>query len=143
MEHIVAFYRANEYKPTIRPTDVIIVAENEGKLCGAVRLCEENNSLVLRGMRVSEPVRRQGIGPQLLETAELFIGNRACFCIPHRYLQSFYGQIGFEVIDENEAPAFLQARCAKYRDEFGLDVIIECRVANAFNIEHHRIVVGK
>ena len=67
-----------------------------------------------------------------LETAELFIGDRACFCIPHRYLQSFYGQIGFVVIDENEAPAFLQARCAKYRDAYGLDVIIMCRPSGGY-----------
>jgi N-acetylglutamate synthase-like GNAT family acetyltransferase len=127
MERIAAFYRANEYGPTIRPTDVIVIAENDRKLCGAVRLCEENNSLVLRGMRVLERMRRQGIGTQLLEAAELFIDDRECFCIPHRYLQSFYGRIGFVVIDESEAPPFLQARCTEYRHENGLDVIIMCR----------------
>ena len=125
MGRIAAFYRANEYKPTIRPTDAIFIAENDdGKLYGAVRLCEENNSLVLRGMRVSGRMQRQGIGTRLLEIAELSIGDRECFCIPHRYLQSFYGRIGFVVIDECEAPSFLQARCTEYRDEFGLDVII-------------------
>ena len=127
MGRIAAFYRANEYRPTIRPTDVIAIAENDGELCGAVRLCEENNHLVLRGMRVSEKMRRQGIGTQLLETAEFFIGDRECFCIPHRYLQPLYGRIGFVLIDESEAPPFLQARCAKYKHEYGLDVIIMCR----------------
>jgi N-acetylglutamate synthase-like GNAT family acetyltransferase len=124
MGRIAAFYQVNEYKPTIRPTDVIVVAENDGELCGVVRLCEENNTLILRGMRVYEGMQGQGIGTQLLKTTELLIGGRACFCIPHRYLQSFYGRIGFVVIDEGEAPSFLQERCAEYRREYGLDVII-------------------
>lgn len=109
MGRIAAFYRANEYRPTIRPTDVIVIAKNDGKFCGAVRLCEENSRLVLRGMRVSARMRRQGIGTQLLETAELFIGDREYFCISHHYLQSLYGRKGFVVIDESEAPSFLRA----------------------------------
>lgn len=108
VRRIVAFYNANEYRPTIKPTDVLVVAENDGKLCGVVRLCEEKNCLILRGMRVLERVRRQGVGTQLLKTVELSIGDRECFCIPHRYLQSFYGQIGFAVIEESDAPLFLQ-----------------------------------
>jgi N-acetylglutamate synthase-like GNAT family acetyltransferase len=127
MGRIAAFYRTNEYGPAIKPTDVIVIAENDGELCGAVRLCEENDRLVLRGMRVSERMRRRGIGTQLLEAAELLIGGRECLCVPHRHLQSFYGRIGFMVIDESEAPSFLQARWAEYRDKYGLDVIIMCR----------------
>jgi GNAT superfamily N-acetyltransferase len=72
-------------------------------------------------------MRRRGIGTQLLEAAELLIGGRECLCIPHRHLQSFYGRIGFMVIDESEAPSFLRARWAEYRDKYGLDVIIMCR----------------
>jgi GNAT superfamily N-acetyltransferase len=108
MGRIAAFYRADECRPTIRPTDVKVIAKNDGKLCGAIRLCDENNRLVLRGIRVSARMRRQGIGTQLLETAELFIGDREYFCISYHYLQSLYGRIGFVVFDESEAPSFLR-----------------------------------
>ena len=123
-ERITAFYRDNAYRPTIRPTDTIVVSENEGVLCGAVRLCEENGVLVLRGMRVSKGMQRRGIGTRLLRAVEPLIGERECFCIPHRYLRSFYGRISFEEIDLAEAPAFLRQRRARYRREHGLDVII-------------------
>lgn len=121
---ITAFYHAHEYSQTAGPPDSMIVAEEGGMLYGVVRLCEENNTLVLRGMRVLERMRRQGIGTKLLETTSRFIGDRECFCIPHRHLESFYRRVGFVVIDECQAPTFLQTRIVKYRDELDLDVIM-------------------
>lgn len=123
-DRILAFYRDNDYRPAINPTDVIIVAEEEGVLCGAVLLREEHDVLVMRGMRVHESLQRQGIGTRLLQAVVPIIGERACFCIPHRYLRSFYGRIGFEEVQAADAPSFLQERCAKYRHEYCLDVII-------------------
>jgi len=127
MGQVAVFYHTHEYSQTAGPPDIIVVAEEDGVLYGVVRLCAENNYLVLRGMRVLETMRRQGIGTKLLETTEHFIGDQECFCIPHRHLQSFYGRIGFGLIDECRAPVFLQARCAKYKADYGLDVIIMCR----------------
>ncbi len=124
---IAAFYHTHEYSHTAGAPDTIIVAEEDGVLYGVVRLCDEHKNLVLRGMRVVECMRRQGIGTRLLETAGAFIGERECFCIPHRHLESFYRQVGFVVIDECQAPAFLQTRIAKYRDELDLDVILMCK----------------
>jgi N-acetylglutamate synthase-like GNAT family acetyltransferase len=129
LERIATFYIATGYHPTIGPTEVIVIAEDEGELCGVVRLCADNDHLVLRGMRVAERMRRQGIGSQLLENVALLIGDRECFCIPLRHLQSFYNRIGFEVIDGSEAPSFLKARCALYKHEYGLDVIIMSRTS--------------
>jgi N-acetylglutamate synthase-like GNAT family acetyltransferase len=123
-ERIVAFYRDNDYRPAISPADVIVVAEHEGVLCGAVRLCREHGVLVLRGMRVSEVMRGQGIGTGLLQAVAPVIGARECFCIPHRHLCSFYGRAGFVEIEATEAPAFLCERCAAYRRAYGLDVVI-------------------
>jgi GNAT superfamily N-acetyltransferase len=121
---VVTFYRAHDYTPAIGRGDLIVVAEREGALCAAVRLCEEHGTLVLRGMRVVEGQRRRGIGTDLLKAAVLQIGDRECFCIAHRSLRSFYARVGFGEIKATEAPAFLHRRCSGYRREFGLDVII-------------------
>jgi len=135
-ERIAAFYRDTGYTPPISPADVIVVAEaaeveNEGALCGAVRLCDEHSVLVLRGMRVCEDMRGQGIGTRLLQAVEPVIGARECFCIPHRYLRSFYGQIGFVEIQPTDPPEFLRERWATYRREYGLDVILMRRRGGA------------
>lgn len=123
-EQVTAFYRDNDYEPAISPSDIIVVAENNGALCGAVRLCEEHGNLVLRGMRVCMGMRRQGIGTHLLQAVESIIGKRECFCIPHRHLRAFYGRIGFVEIEATGAPLFLRDRCAEYERIHDLDVII-------------------
>jgi N-acetylglutamate synthase-like GNAT family acetyltransferase len=127
----VSFYRHNDYGPPVYSADVIVMAENEGVLCAAVRLCHEHGVLLLRGMRVCEGLRRQGIGTRLLQAVEPIVGDRQCFCIPHRYLRSFYGRIGFVQIEAREAPAFLGERCAEYRRKHGRDVIIMRRPGDA------------
>ena len=123
-ERVLKFYRANNYEPRVNPADIISVAESGGEICGIVRLCEEEGCLVLRGMRVRIDLQRRGIGSRLLRAAEPVIGERMCFCIPHRHLRSFYAQIGFQEIRSNEAPSFLQGRYNRYRVEHGLDVIL-------------------
>jgi GNAT superfamily N-acetyltransferase len=133
-ERIAAFYRDTGYTPPINPADVIVVAEvaeSKRALCGAVRVCDEHAVLVLRGMRVCEGMRRQGIGTHLLEAVEPVIGGRDCFRIPHRYLRSFYGRIGFAEIEPSEAPEFLRERWAAYGREYGLDVILMRRPGGA------------
>jgi GNAT superfamily N-acetyltransferase len=124
---IAAFYRHNDYISTVGPADIIVVAEHGGELCGAVRICEEHGALVLRGMRVREDMRKRGIGTRLLEAVEPIVSGRECFCIPHRYLDSFYGRIGFLETDAVRAPPFLRERCTEYRREYDLDVIIMCK----------------
>ncbi len=124
LQQVAAFYHEQDYTPAKGREDVIVVAEEAGMLCGALRLCEEHGALVLRGMRVAEDMRRQGIGTRLLQAAESLIADRECFCIPHRHLRSFYACIGFVEIQSAQAPPFLCQRCSRYRSQFGLDVII-------------------
>jgi N-acetylglutamate synthase-like GNAT family acetyltransferase len=100
------------------------MAESGGEICGIVWLCEEENVLVLRGMRVRKDLQRRGIGSRLLRAAEPMTGGRMCFCIPHRHLRSFYARIGFQEIRSNKAPSFLEERYNRYRFEYGLDVIL-------------------
>lgn len=124
IQRIAAFYRSLDYTPSIGPEDVLVVAELDGSLCGVVRLCQEQGVLLLRGMRVRQDVRRQGIGTRLLQATEPLIAEQECFCIPHRYLCDFYGRIGFVPIAAGQAPGFLQERLARYRAEYRLDVIV-------------------
>ncbi len=131
LEGVAAFYRAYGYGPELRLDDRIIVATDGHDLWGALRLCEEEGELVLRGMRVAEPLRRRGIGTQLLMRAEQIMGERPCFCVAHRYLGSLYGRAGFSPADEDETPAFLRERCAAYRREYGLDVVVMRRPKGA------------
>jgi N-acetylglutamate synthase-like GNAT family acetyltransferase len=123
-ERVVAFYRASGYQAKISPRDVLVIAEQDGVLCGALRVCQEEGVLVLRGVRVVEGMRRQGIGTELLRVAQVAMGSRECFCIPHRYLTSFYGRVGFAEIGLEEAPAFLRERCVCYRREHEVDALV-------------------
>ncbi|MCI0691727.1 GNAT family N-acetyltransferase [candidate division KSB1 bacterium] len=123
---VETFYRETAYYGGLNAADTVIVAESDGELVGAVRLCEEEGILVLRGMRVREDFRRRGVGTQILAAVDRFVGERRCYCIAHRYLRSFYGQIEFDEIQLTAAPAFLQHRLAKYTEQ-GLDVIIMAR----------------
>ena len=120
---VEVFYRENDSFVAIVPSDVVIVAEDGGAVCGVVRLCREDGVLVLRGMHLREDVRRQGIGTRMLRAAEPLIGGRVCFCIPYSHLRAFYGQVGFVEIDPTEAPPFLRERCAAYVRS-GLDAIL-------------------
>jgi predicted N-acetyltransferase YhbS len=121
---IKAFYQENGYSQSLDPTDKILVAEDGGEICAALRLCHEHGYLVLRGMRVSPEFQRQGIGSQLLRFALEGIQNEVCFCIPHSHLRDFYAQIGFEQISPEKAPAYLASRLDRYRRKYGLDVIL-------------------
>ncbi|MBN1312754.1 MAG: GNAT family N-acetyltransferase [Anaerolineae bacterium] len=123
-DRVVEFYRLIGYEAIINQKDAIVVSEEGGELCGAARLCLERGILVLRGVRVREEYQRQGIGTQLLRALVPVIRGRECFCIPHRYLRSFYGQIGFVEVDPAAAPPFLAERHVEYRSGGGLDVII-------------------
>jgi GNAT superfamily N-acetyltransferase len=126
LRRVETFYEETAYYGGLKAADTVIVAESDSELVGAVRLCEEEGTLVLRGMRVREDFRRQGVGTQILAAVDRFAGERRCYCIAHRYLRSFYGQIGFDEIQMNAAPVFLQHRLAKYIEQ-GLDVIIMAR----------------
>ena len=129
---IAQFYRETDYGGGLRLSDTLVVAEDEGVLVGAVRLCDEFGELVLRGMRVRRDLQRRGIGSLLLLELEPFLRERVCYCVPHRYLFSFYGQIGFSEVASEEAPSFLRERVEEYT-RLGLDVVVMKRVPGGFD----------
>lgn len=82
MPRLLAFYHGTGYAGGVDPADVVVLAEEEGRIIGALRLCQEQGALVLRGMRVQEEWQRQGVGTRLLQVANERIGTRTCYCLP-------------------------------------------------------------
>jgi len=113
------FYKSVGYllKP-ILDTDTVIIALYKNKIIGIVRLSYENNICVLRGMQIAKEFRRKGIGTLLIKKLNNYIGSNTCWCIPHKWLESFYSQIGFKKIDENKAPLFLLERIIETRKKY-------------------------
>lgn len=126
IDRIGAAYRSWNYSPGITPGDTIWLAETEHELIGAVRIVTEHGTLVLRGMRIAEQRRRQGIGSAMLRASADWLGARECYSVPYTHLIDFYGRIGFVEIAPALAPAFLAARLEDYRSR-GLEVIIMFR----------------
>jgi hypothetical protein len=58
-----------------------------------------------------------------------FIGSRECFCLPHAWLEGFYGIIGFAKIEDGEIPLHLLKRLGEYSRKHS-QLIIMRRAAN-------------
>jgi len=118
---VADLYRETDYAGGVLPSDRIVVAKSDGRLLGAYRLVREHDVLVLRGMRVRAALRRQGIGTRLLDALQDI--EEPCYCVPHAYLEGFYGRAGFVSLEKAEMPPFLRTRATQYRAK-GLDVIV-------------------
>lgn len=123
LPRMVVFYQEVEYAGGVAPADVVVLAEEEGRIIGALRLCQEQGALVLRGMRVQEEWQRQGVGTRLLQVANERIGQRTCYCLPHLHLKELYGRIGFAPVKPASVPKFLRLRQAEYREQ-GVETIL-------------------
>jgi GNAT superfamily N-acetyltransferase len=126
---VQAFYTSVGYSQAITADCVVISAKAEDKIVGAVRLLQENAVLVLRGMQIAQSYQRRGIGTLMLWELSKFIGSRECFCLPHAWLEGFYGIIGFAKIEDGEAPLHLLERLGEYRKRHS-QLIIMRRFAN-------------
>jgi N-acetylglutamate synthase-like GNAT family acetyltransferase len=113
-EDIKAFYRQCGYGGGLSEKDLILIAQSEAKIIGAVRLCPEPGFFVLRGMQVLAPFQRQGIGKQLLQSCTEHLVDRVCYCIPWQHLRSFYQQEGFQEVSPNTVPVLLCERFDNY-----------------------------
>jgi GNAT superfamily N-acetyltransferase len=111
----LAAYRAWNYQGGVGSDDTVWLAEFAGESIGVVRVAPEEGTLVLRGMRVAERWRRQGIGSQILRAVAEWLGNRECYCVPYVHLIEFYNQVGFSEIEPSLAPAFLFRRVTEYK----------------------------
>ena len=120
---LLAFYQEAGYVGGVDPADEVILAEEEGRIIGVLRLCQEQGTLVLRGMRVQEGWQRQGVGTRLLQVANERIGVQTCYGLPHPHLEELYGRIGFVPMKPTSAPRFLRLRQAEYRER-GVETLL-------------------
>lgn len=109
-----AFYESVGYAGGVLPSDTVLVVRERGEIVGAVRLCEERECLLLRGMYIDPSRRRSGVGRSLLLATESAMGDRECWCVPFTHLRRFYGLVGFEEVAAADAPSFLVERRAEY-----------------------------
>jgi len=102
----------------IRDTDLFFAGFLGEELEGSVRFCVEQETPMLRTMRVARKFHGQGYGGLILKHFESYLepeGVEKTYCLPYAHLENFYGQIGFQVVEKEEAPAFLQERLKEYR----------------------------
>jgi GNAT superfamily N-acetyltransferase len=116
-------YRKTGYSGTVSPDDLVLVAVAQNQIIGAVRLCQEFGTTVLRGMYILKEFQRKGIGTLLLRASEKHLTKCTCYCIPYRHLETFYGQCAFKKIDVLKAPGGMAKRLEEYTSK-GLDVIL-------------------
>lgn len=116
---IDAFYQRCASKHLARDSDIFFLALVDEQVVGAVRFCVEFKTPLLRSMMIDEKFRQRGIGRKLLKAFETYLDDRGIqetYCIPYSHLAQFYGQIGFRLTNEVEAPVFLQERLIEYRN---------------------------
>jgi N-acetylglutamate synthase-like GNAT family acetyltransferase len=127
IEDIKVFYSQCGYGGGLNEQDMILIAQLEAKIVGAVRLCPDTNFFVLRGMQVLAPYQRQGIGTQLLQACTERLVDQVCYCIPWQHLQSFYQKARFQEVSPVRVPALLHERLNDYISR-GMNVILMCRL---------------
>lgn len=111
------FYQSVGYGQA-QPSDRFFGAFDDSHLVGLVRLAFENETWVLRGMLIKPQYQFFGIGAKLIKLLATDLGNQECFCLPHGWLDGFYGLIGFKQVNDLEkTPRFLQERLHENRKQ--------------------------
>ena len=116
-ERVRAFYVSCGHSGELAAADRVLLAERDGEIVGAVRLCVEEGVQVLRTMRVRPDAQRRGVGRALLRRFDALLGPGPCYCLPYAHLTGFYGIVGFEETGPGALPPHLAARLAQYRAE--------------------------
>lgn len=114
-----SFYKSVGYVQTVQPHDKFFAAFEHGETVGLVRLAFENEHWVLRGMQIKPKYQFFGIGTKLIRLLENDLGSEPCFCLPHGWLDKFYGQIGFKTVSSQfDAPTFLTDRLTENKKKY-------------------------
>ncbi len=112
------------YRGGLNAEDRVLTAVDQDEIIGAVRICMEQDVMLLRGMYIKQLFRGKGIGLSMLLYLKAQGDVAGCYCLPYAHLDQFYGKIGFEKISIAQAPGFLADRLAQYRNNGSRDIII-------------------
>ena len=115
LSEVQTFYATVGYFQVVSADCILISARSRDTIVGVVRLSPENGVQVLRGMMIAPSYQRRGIGTRMLWEASKFMNLPECFCVPHAWLEGFYGIIGFARIEDDDAPPHLRIRLAESR----------------------------
>ncbi len=114
-----SFYQSVGYVQAIQPQDKFFGAYHANEMVGLVRLAFENSHWVLRGMQVKPHFQFFGIGTKLIRLLEKELQNEDCYCLPHGWLDKFYGKIGFKTVESYEGcPPFLIDRITENKKKY-------------------------
>jgi len=127
LQDIKVFYSQCGYGGGLSEEDLILIAQLEEKIVGAVRLCPDTGFFVLRGMQVLAPFQQQGIGTRLLQACTERLVGQVCYCIPWQHLRWFYQQAGFQEVAPVGVPDLLRERYDHYISS-GMNVVLMCRL---------------
>ncbi len=118
LDKVVQFYHSQGYKGTeeMDGSEFTLIAEDDHRFIGVVRLVIENGIKVMRGMFIDESYRRQGIGKKFIELMNDELNGSECYCICKSHLEDFVSGAGFTKIDPADAPAHLFDRFNKYME---------------------------
>ena len=120
LDSIHQFYRQAGYTGNATEMDQIFLCKaNPNEIVGAVRFCQEEGCLVLRGMYFLKEYQGKGLGKGLLYFTIPYLNSMKsdCFAVPYDHLIHFYGQIGFQELNPVNAPPFLSDRLRSYRSQ--------------------------
>lgn len=120
------FYQNCGYKTPILPSEKVVVAKIDKKIVGVVRICHEEGVKILRGMQVDRNYLRCGIGRALLLKTKDIIKDDPCYCIPHKWLEDFYGIIEFKKIEISQGPEHLQNRLRSHKEKYPHLIMMRC-----------------
>ena len=113
IEDLNDFYKSCGRQTQLSPEDTVLVARLNTETVGAVRLCFEEGTYVLRTMQIKNDLQGKGVGRLMLNHFENLIKDRSIqriYCMPFAHLEYFYGLIGFKKIESSQAPSLLQRR---------------------------------
>jgi len=105
--------------------EYILIAKNQNAIIGAIRLSNENNIYILKGLQIAENYQNQGIGVRLLNSIKEKIVNKDCFSLIFAEHQKFYNDIGFYKINKSESPAFLIERYELLKNKYKSLIIVK------------------
>jgi N-acetylglutamate synthase-like GNAT family acetyltransferase len=115
---IVDFYKTCDYEYHPKEGEKVIVAQDDNKIIGVVRLSWGGGLVQLRGMQIHQLSQGNGIGSEMLKEVEKLIKNDECYLVGYPHLEKFYGLIGFKTVSFDDVPLIIQERYTNAKSRF-------------------------